>query len=162
MEVLLKDNALITSKTDTKGIITYCNNHFIDISGYNEFELLGFPHNIIRHEDMPKCVFRLLWEYLKRQEEIFAYVKNRTKSGDFYWVFANVTPSYSYEGQVIGYYSVRRQVNSKALEIIKRLYEDLLGIEKSYGNQASYDKLLEVVKKSDLSYNNFIFNLQHS
>ena len=90
----LKDNDFIVSKTDTKGRITYVNKIFIEISEYNEKELLGKPHSIIRHPDMPKSVFKLFWDMIRNGEEVFAFVLNKTKNNNEYWVYANVTPSY--------------------------------------------------------------------
>ena len=77
--LLVEPNILITSKTDLQGIITYCNRDFLTYSGYTESELLNQPHNIIRHKDMPRCVFKMLWEYIQSGREIFAFVKNLTK-----------------------------------------------------------------------------------
>jgi PAS domain S-box-containing protein len=82
-----REDEIIVSKTDLKGLITYANKTFLDISGFTEEELLGQPHNIIRHPDMPQCVFKLLWKTVAKGDEIFAYVKNMCKNGDHYWVF---------------------------------------------------------------------------
>ncbi len=104
MELSFNENEIIVSKTDLKGRITYGNEVFIKLSGYEEHELLGKPHNIVRHKEMPKCIFKLLWERIQSGEEIFAYVVNQAKNGDHYWVFANVTPSFDNNGKIIGYY----------------------------------------------------------
>src|SRR3989339_1006772 len=114
MELHMKPGEFIVSKTDLKGIITYGNETFIEMSGYSEAELLNAPHNILRHEDMPKVVFKLLWERIREREGIYAYVKNKTKNGDYYWVYAYVTPSFDSSGNRIGYYSVRRAPTPKA------------------------------------------------
>ena len=113
MERKMNDNDFIVSKTDLKGKITYCNRIFMDMAEYSEEELLGAPHNIIRHKDMPKDVFQLLWDRIQKKEEVFAYVVNRTKNNNEYWVFANVTASLDVRGNIIGYYSVRRKPNPK-------------------------------------------------
>lgn len=88
-----------------------------------ESDLLGQPHRIIRHPDMPKIIFKYLWEKIARQEEIFAYIKNLSFDGGYYWVYANVTASTDSNRHIVGYYSIRRKANPKALEIIKPLYE---------------------------------------
>ena len=85
-ERLMREGDFIVSKTDLKGRITYCNRIFIEFSGFTESELLGAPHNLIRHPDMPRGVFQLLWDTLANGDEIFAYVKNMSKDGGFYWV----------------------------------------------------------------------------
>ena len=87
----MNDNDFIVSKTDTKGRITYCNQIFMDMAEYTEEELLGKPHNLIRHPDMPKAVFKFLWDTIPTKQEVFAYVINRTKHGNDYWVYANIT-----------------------------------------------------------------------
>ena len=109
LERTMRENDFIVSKTDLKGRITYCNRIFIEFAGYAEHELLGAPHNLIRHPDMPRGVFQFLWDSLHAERECFAYVKNMSKDGGFYWVLANVTPSYGEDGRVEGYFSVRRK-----------------------------------------------------
>ena len=94
------DEEIIVSKTDLKGIITYANRTFLKVAGYTEEEVLGKPHSIIRHPDMPRCVFKLLWDTIESGEEIFAYVKNLAKNGDHYWVFAHVTPTFDEQGRI--------------------------------------------------------------
>ena len=85
-ELKFSEEELIVSKTDTKGRVTYGNELFLKLSGYEENHILGAPHNIIRHPEMPKIIFKLLWNTLKTGKEIYAYVLNRSKNGDYYWV----------------------------------------------------------------------------
>lgn len=160
MLISMNETDFIVSKTDTKGHITYGNEIFIRMSGYKEKELLKAPHNILRHRDMPAVVFKLLWDRVKSGKSINAYVKNRCKNGDSYWVYANVTPSYDEHSEVIGYYSVRRKPADKALKIIEPIYANLLQIEKSQGVEASLVELDNILKKEGLSYDEFIVNLQ--
>jgi PAS domain S-box-containing protein len=160
MEKNLQENDFIVSKTDLKGRITYGNDKFIDMSGYSEEELLGAPHNILRHKDMPKIVFKLLWDRVESKEEIFAYVKNRCKNDDFYWVFTNVTASLDKDKKIIGYYSVRRKPNPEAVKTISSIYEKLLSIEKSSGVEASLQALQEILNKNKVTYDEFISNIQ--
>ena len=161
-EKVMAEDDFIVSKTDTKGRITYCNEIFMDMAGAVESELLGKPHNIIRHPDMPKAVFKLLWERIQNGKEIFAYVKNKTFDGAYYWVYANVTPSYDERGNIIGYYSVRIKPNSKALEIIKPIYQKMLELEKSGGIAASTKYLMDLLKDKGVSYDEFIIAIQNS
>ena len=160
MERKMQDNDFIVSKTDLKGRITYVNKIFMDMAEYKEKELLGKPHSIIRHPDMPKAVFKLLWQMVQNKEEIFAYVVNRTKNGNEYWVYANVTPSLDENGKLIGYYSVRRKPNEKALEIIKPLYAEMLKAEKSSGVDASTKMLSDILDEKGVSYNELIIDIQ--
>jgi len=159
MELFLNENEIIVSKTDLKGRITYGNQVFIKLSGYEESELLGKPHSIIRHKEMPKCVFKLLWERIESGEEIFAYVVNQSKNGDFYWVFANVTPSFDTTGKIIGYYSVRRKPKEDAVKTMKGIYGALLNAERTGGMSAGTKLLDETLRAKGVSYDEFILSL---
>ena len=119
-ERMFSENDIIVSKTDLKGIITYANQTFLDVSGYSEEEILGQPHNIIRHADMPQCVFKLLWDTIKEGQEIFAHVENMSKNGDHYWVFAHVTPTFNDARKIIGYHSNRRVPERNHVKIVRR------------------------------------------
>lgn len=158
-ELTFGEEEFIVSKTDLKGKITYGNALFIEISGYDETELIDKPHNILRHSDMPAVVFKLLWSEIQAGNEIFAYVKNKNKNGDFYWVFAHVTPSFDTNRTISNYHSVRRKPSSKALDVIKPLYATLLQKEKSEGVRASEELLLKTLKDKGLSYDEFILSL---
>lgn len=159
VEKSFKEDEIIVSKTDTKGIITYGNQIFIELSGYAEKELLGKPHSIIRHPDMPRIVFKLLWDTLFERKEIFAYVKNLSKDGAYYWVLANVTPSFDALGKVIGYHSVRRKPSKEALAAIEPIYKLLLGAEKEGGMEASQKVMEEFLLSKGMSYEEFILSL---
>lgn len=158
-ELTFGEEEFIVSKTDLNGKITYGNSLFIEMSGYDEFSLIDQPHNILRHEDMPAVVFKLLWSRIKEGKEIFAYVKNKTKNEDYYWVFAHVTPSFDTNRQISNYHSVRRKPTQKALDIIKPLYATLLQKEKSGGISASEAALNQLLKDKGLSYDEFILSL---
>jgi len=160
MERMMNENDFIVSKTDLKGKITYCNRIFMDMAEYTEEELLGQPHNIIRHPDMPKAVFKLLWDRIQKKEEVFAYVINQTKDKNSYWVFANVTASLDVRGNIIGYYSVRRKPNPKAIEIIKPLYAQMIQAEKTGGMEASTKILLDLLEAKGMGYDELIIAIQ--
>ena len=163
-EVVMDHNEIIVSKTDLKGRITYGNTTFLKFAGFAESELIGTQHNIIRHPDMPRGVFKLFWDTLQRGEEIFAFVKNISMDGSFYWVLANVTPSVNEAGEVLGYYSVRRKPNPKAIPHVAALYRQLLQIEQSAGSrdaiEASRAHLLQLLSQQGVSYERFILDLQ--
>ena len=99
---------IIVSKTDTKGRIIYANEVFLRLAGFSEREIIGQPHSIIRHPAMPRCVFKLLWDTISSGKECFAYVLNRSKNGDHYWVLAHVTPTFDSKGTIVSYHSNRR------------------------------------------------------
>jgi len=159
-----EDDEIIVSKTDLKGRITYSNDVFIRISGFRESELLGQPHSIVRHPQMPRCVFKLLWDTIEARKEIFAYVLNRSKNGDHYWVFAHVTPDVDASGAIVGYHSSRRTTDQHALETIKPIYAALLEEEHRHANRkegmhAATEKLLAQLNKLGLEYDQFVLGL---
>jgi len=160
IEFELSAQDFLVSKTDKKSVITYCNEPFMKAAGAEEKDLLGKPHNVVRHPDMPKAIFKLLWAKIKNGDEIFAYVKNLRYDGGFYWVYANVTASLDTRGNIIGYYSVRRKVNPKAMEIIKPTYAKMLSLEKSGGISESERYLNELLKEKGVSYEKFSNDLQ--
>ncbi|MFB9323519.1 PAS domain-containing protein [Cryptosporangium minutisporangium] len=136
VERTLGEDELIVSKTDPKGILTYVNDVFLRISAYPEDAVLGQPHNMIRHPDMPRCVFKLLWDTIKSGQEIFAYVVNLAGDGAHYWVFAHVTPSFGPAGQIVGYHSNRRSPDRQAMEVIRPLYGQLVAEERRHSRPA--------------------------
>jgi len=158
-EITFNENEFIISKTDSKGIITYCNELFTEISGYTEDELFLKPHSILRHPDMPKFIFQYLWDELRAGREVFAYVKNKTKNNDFYWVLAFVTPSLDNNGNLIEYFSVRRKPTQEAIAIIEPLYKQLLHEEKKAGINASKLYLTNLLNTQGVSYEQFIFSV---
>lgn len=160
MERILNEDDFIVSKTDKNGLITYCNKIFMDMAEYSEDELLGEPHNIIRHEDMPRAVFKLLWDKIAIKEEVFAFVVNKTKNGNYYWVFANVTATLDVHGNITSYYSVRRKPNPEAIEIIKPIYKQMLAAEQNGGMEASTKILTDLLAEKGVSYNELIISLQ--
>ena len=158
------EDEIIVSKTDLKGIITYANQVFVQVAGYTEQELLGQPHNLIRHPDMPKCVFKLLWDTIAQGNEIFAYVINLCKNGDHYWVFAHVTPSFDAAGNITGYHSSRRKPRPEAVEQVIPIYELLCKEEESHadwrdGMQAATEILLSHLDQAGVQYDEFVFSL---
>ncbi len=159
-------NVLLVTKTDLKGRIIYANRAFMDIVQMNENILIGANHNIIRHPDMPKIIFKFLWIHLQRREEIHAYIKNLCADGSYYWVLANVTPSYEIrqktqkkEFEIVGYHSARRLPSKEAMDIIKPLYERLLKAEKNAGIRESEKIMREILDEKGLDYEEFILSI---
>ncbi|AJC90965.1 PAS sensor-containing signal-transduction protein [Campylobacter subantarcticus LMG 24377] len=159
-EKILELDTLITSKTDLKGDIIYANDDFLKYAGYKMEEILYKPHSIVRHPDMPKTVFKCLWDYIQEGKEIFAFVKNKTKQNDYYWVFTNVTASFDEQGNIINYYSVRRKPKREAISTIEQVYKILLEIEEKSGIKAGVDELVKIVNSYGMSYNQLILELQ--
>jgi PAS domain S-box-containing protein len=160
VEKVMREDDFIVSMTDPKGIITYGNRIFIEFSGYSEAELLGSQHNIIRHPDMPRAVFKLLWDKIQNREECFAYVKNMAKDGSFYWVFTNVTPTFDPAGNIAGYFSVRRKPKQSGVETASAVYAAMLEAEKKAGPAnaiaASTKILVDILNEKGLTYEELV------
>ena len=120
-ETILDKNAFLVSETDVKGIIKFANEDFCKIAGYTLKELVGNPHNMVRHKDMPKKAFKSLWDTVQRGEIWTGYVKNATKDGGYYWVFATVYPFESSDGSK-GYLSCRRKPTNEEIQKAETLY----------------------------------------
>lgn len=138
-EICMGDDEFIVSKTDLRGYITYANRTFMEMAQYPEDQLLNVNHNLIRHPDMPKGVFKFVWMTIKKEKEFFGFVKNLCRDGRYYWVFANITPDYDEKGKLSGYFSVRRKPPVSAIEAIEPIYQQMIQIEKN----ASSDKEAE-------------------
>ena len=162
-EQLLPAGTTLVSVTDLKGRITYCNRVFIEFSGYSEAELLGAQHNIVRHPDMPRGVFKFLWDTLGAGNECFAFVKNMSRDGSFYWVLANVTPNLSERGEVEGYFSARRKPSRGAVAAMSDLYRQMLAEEQRAGSRdacdASLAVLTTVLTQKGVSYEQFVLSI---
>jgi len=163
-EVYLQEDSLIVSHTDLSGKISYANRTFMEISGYREQELLGVQHNIIRHPDMPRGVFRFLWDTLKEGREFFGFVKNSCRNGSYYWVFAQVTLNQDSQGKKVNYCSVRRKAPASALEVIAPIYREMQRIEDSQGSKKqapdlSLAYLRDLLQEKDTCYERFIIDL---
>ncbi|MDD3343289.1 MAG: PAS domain-containing protein [Sulfurospirillaceae bacterium] len=119
-EKFLDDTSILVSETDSKGIIVYADDAFVKISEYSLEELIGQQHNIIRHPDMPKSAFKALWEAIKKGDVWQGFVKNRTKTGKFYWVYATIYPFG--DGH---YLSVRKKATKEEIEKYEALYKEM-------------------------------------
>lgn len=163
VERKMREDDFIVSKTNAKGIITYGNPIFIEFSGYTEEELLGSQHNIIRHPDMPRSAFKLVWDTIQSGREIFAYVKNMSKDGSFYWVFTHITPDLDSAGNIVGYTSVRRCPRADAVQKIEPVYQAMLAAERSAGAKSAIEAgtkvLLDIMSQSGVSYEELVFSL---
>lgn len=156
----MREKDLIFSRTDAKGRITYANNIFIEFSGYPQADLIGAQHNIIRHPDMPRAIFKRLWDKIQNKEECCAYVKNMSKDGGFYWVYTTVTPFYDEQGNLKGYTSWRAKPKVSGLVAAKALYGKMLEAEKNAGPanaiEASSKILNDLLKEKGMSYDEFV------
>jgi PAS domain S-box-containing protein len=161
-EITLPEDALIVSKTDSKGCIKYVNQQFCELSGYAESELIGKSHNVVRSNLMPRAIYNLMWDHFKKEEEFFGYIVNRNKDNSFYWALINVTPCYRDE-QLAGYFAARRSASPEALKVIKPLYESMLQAEKTASEEQlipmSSAILLQTITKEYQTYAEFVLSL---
>lgn len=155
---------LIVSKTDPRGVITYANDVFLRVSGYDLHEVIGQPHNIIRHPETPRAVFKLLWDTLAGGQELFAYINNLASDGGHYWVLAHVTPCHDLDGRLVGYHSSRRLPSREAIAEVRPLYEQLLAAERQQPNgraavEASSAVLEQMVAEQAGSYEEYVWSV---
>lgn len=160
IERQMREDDYIVSKTDLKGRIVYGNRIFIEFSGYTARELIGSQHNIIRHPDMPRGVFKLLWNTIQSKQECNAYVKNMAKDGSHYWVFANVTPDLDDQGSITGFFSVRRKPKESAIKAVTDLYRAMLEAEQRAGAKdaiaASTRILTDLLAEKGMTYDELV------
>lgn len=163
-ERTFETDEIIVSKTDLAGVITYANRVFLRVSGFSEAELIGTSHNCIRHPDMPRAVFQLLWDTLRQGREVFAYVVNLAKNGDHYWVLAHVTPTFDATQRIVGYHSNRRVPDRSALAKVEPLYRQLREIEGQHAHRkegiaASMAALNDTLKRAGTTYDELVWSL---
>ncbi|SHL72775.1 PAS domain-containing protein [Flavobacterium saccharophilum] len=159
-EVDWNKNKVLLSKTDTKGTILYANEDFIDVSGYDEFELIGQPHNIIRHPDMPKVIFKFLWDSIKSSKNIHVVIKNMSKTGRYYWVITDFKIIADSDGEIVGYFGTRKSVSEDIIvKFIEPLYKKLLHIEEASGMSASEEYLTGFLEERKKTYMEYIDHL---
>lgn len=155
---------IIVSKTDLKGIITYANAVFSDVSGYPQHSLLGQSHNIVRHPEFPGGVFEIMWRTIEAGQEIFAFVKNLARDGSYYWVLAHITPIFDVNGTITGYHSSRRAAERAAIAAIEPVYAHMMEIEAEQVNrhraaQTSAAWLEDELARRGTTYDAFVWDI---
>jgi hypothetical protein len=161
---MLGRDELIVSKTDAKGVLTYVNTVFCRMAVADERDLLGQPHNVVRHPDMPRALFKYMWDTIGARREIFAYVKNLGLDGTHYWVFAHVTASGRPGGSPAGYHSNRRCAAREAITAVEPLYRRLCAIERNtVGSRAALEAsvaaLHEALDERGMTYDEFVWSI---
>jgi len=158
-EIVFSKKKFIVSKTDTKGNILFINKNFSEISGYTEEELKGMPHNVVRHPDMPRAIFFLIWNSLKAGREVSGVIKNLAKSGEYYWVIADFSIERDNQGEIKIFTAFRRYAPNQVIEEIEELYEKMLKIEKKQGIKGSLSHLESFLEEKQMSYDEFLEEL---
>ncbi len=147
----------LVTRTDLRGNIKYANHYFKKITGYTDNELMGRPHSIVRHPDMPKIIFTLIWQRLKEHQDILAILKNKTKDGNYFWITTSFKTTYSeVTKRENGYMAVNHAAPKQAIKEVETLYEKLLEIEKSEGEVASITYLLDFFEANETSYDDYV------
>ena len=147
----------IMSRTDARGTIEYGNDYFFEISGYSADELISQPHSIVRHPDMPRVVFKLMWDRLKSGKGVFAVVKNLAKDGRYYWVTTKFEIHRDPSSKLItGYLAYRQAARPSAVATVEKLYAELRDAERRGGISASEAYLVEFLESKRMSYDEYI------
>jgi len=158
-EIKFSKKKFIVSKTDLKGKIVFTNKNFCEISGYSEAELVGVPHNILRHPDMPKALFFLVWQSLLTGNKISGVIKNLAKDGRYYWVIADFEAKKDIHGEITALTAFRRAAPDDVIEEAEELYATMLAIEKKHSMEKSLAYLEGFLEENNLTYNEFIEEL---
>lgn len=158
-EILFSQKKFLVTKTDLKGNILFANKNFCEISGYKEEELIGAPHNALRHPDMPRAIFFLIWSALLKEREVSAVIKNLAKDGRYYWVIADFSFKRDSHKNIDSFSAFRRAAPNQVVENIEELYEMMLSMEKSYGIKGSLAYLESFLEEKSLTYDAFLGEL---
>jgi PAS domain S-box-containing protein len=158
-EISFSKKKFIVSKTDIKGNILFINKNFSDISGYTEDEIIGESHNVLRHPDMPRSIFFLIWNSLLAGREVSGVVKNLAKSGEYYWVIADFSIKRDNYGKIQSFTAFRRSAPNQVIEQIEELYETMLNIEKKHGMEGALSYLESYLEEQGMSYDEFLGEL---
>lgn len=155
-EIIIPDDQVLISVTDPKGIIIETNDIFTKISGYSKEDLIGSSHNLIRHPDMPKIMFKIVWDHIMDKENVMAVVKNLAKDGRYYWVVTDFVTQVDADRNVINYTAYRRPVHDRVKQAVEPLYKALCAIEDVAGMKASERFLNDYFEDRDTNYDDMV------
>ena len=158
-EIKIDSDKILMSVTDTRGVIEFCNEDFVEISGYEEYELVGSGHNIVRHPEMPRVLFKILWERIQNKQNILAIVKNMAKTGRYYWVYTDFVIKEDENGNIIGYKAFRKPAPKKAIETMIPIYKKLKAIEEENDMEFAQKYLEGYLDNLGTTYDEFVENL---
>jgi len=158
-EIKFSKKKFIVSKTDIEGNIIFINKNFSEVSGYSEAELINQPHNILRHPDMPRAVFFLVWQSLLEGKPISGVIKNLAKDGRYYWVIADLEAKIDVHGNIKSLTAFRRAAPQDVIDTTEELYATMLAIEKKHGMEQSIAYLQAFLEEHNLTYDEFIQEL---
>ena len=155
-EMKINTNSMMVTKTDMRGDIRYINESFTSVVGYEKEEIIGTPHDALRHPDMPDAIFLLIIKAIEKGEKIRAVVKNLAKSGEYYWAVTDFEADYDENNQVSSFFAFREPILEENIDELVALYQVLLDIERRRGVEASLKYLNNYLYENSLSYNEFM------
>ena len=155
-EILIPDEEVLISVTNPKGIIIEANDIFCKIAGYKKEELVGSPHNMIRHPDMPRIMFKIVWDKIKEKENVMAVVKNLAKDGKYYWVVTDFVTKVAADRSIINYTAYRKPVGDNVKAAVIPLYKALCAIEDLSGIEASEKFLNDYFEQIGMTYDEMV------
>ncbi len=161
--VTLDNRKYLLSKTDPAGNIEYCNDYFCQITGYTEHELMGQPHSIVRHPDMPSAIFYMMWEHLRQKKNITLILKNMTKKGHFYWIQTEINIKINRaSNEIIGYFAYQKHVPQHVIDTLQPLYAQLSRLEQRHDMEAAVAYLQNFLQQRGQSYEQYIHEVLHA
>ncbi len=159
-KIVLNPKKYLVSKTDIDGIIEYGNDYFIEVSGYSETELIGKPHSILRHPDMPKVIFKIMWERIQEGGNFLAIIKNKAKDGRYYWIYTDFEINLDkVTNKPISYLAYRQAITDKIIAQIEPLYKKLVELEKSSDIDTAQKYFIGYLEEKGKSYDEYIEEL---
>ena len=156
VEMKISTSSLMVTKTDMRGDITYINESFTSVVGYEKEEIVGTPHDALRHPDMPEAIFLLIIKAIEKGDKIRAIVKNLAKSGEYYWAVTDFEADCDKDGKVTGFFAFREAILEENIYELIELYQILLNIERRRGVEASFRYLNSYLHDNNISYNEFM------
>jgi len=158
-EIKMKSNEVIFTKTDLSGRILFGNDVFEKMSGLKKEQYIGKPHSIIRHQDMPKAIFKIMWDAIQKGEDLIAIIKNTTVDGNYYWVATHFEVERDDNGKPIAYEAIRIPVSNKAKKEMEVFYKELRSIERMKGVEASEKYIQDFLFIKNITFNDYMYAL---
>jgi PAS domain S-box-containing protein len=158
-EIKCARQQVIVSRTDTKGNIVYCNPTFLEVNGFKSSEIIRKTHGMIRHPDMPKTIFHLIWSIIEQGLPIQAVIKNQTNNGEYYWTLMTIKPQKDRDNKIISYVAYGKQAPDMVINKIQILYKLLFDIEYEHGIDAAIEYLESHLKEEGMTYAQYMKHL---
>ena len=158
-EIKCATQQVIVSRTNTQGDIVYCNSTFLDVNGFKSSEVINRPHSIVRHPDMPKSIFKIIWSIISQGLPIQAVIKNKTNDGYYYWTLMTIKPQRDRDNKIISYVAYGKQAPNIVIKKIEPLYRVMKEIEERDDIDAALEYLESYLKEKNMTYAQYIKHL---